>query len=261
MSDYYTAEEAMKILGKSRATFYREIDAGLIPYELPGGKKRGRQFPKEAIDLHARLQREITKSTFTKSTNADLWQRVQNSRRIYGNSNVISYQKCLEWQSINSNIFMSMKINNELVGAATIIPLREDVVLRLVQGKIAAPDIPNEAIKQWNDPHLSAYIGTIAIISSQNKRVNKERGAALLRHTIEWGISLQRQYDIQDWNAVGMTPEGQQIAEFLGFKEVYSNSDGTRKGYKLGRDEHQAKYITRLIKKLEEVDKLYKLTD
>ncbi len=261
MSDYYTAEEAMKILGKSRATFYREVDAGLIPYELPGGKKRGRQFPKEAIDLHAKLQREATKSTFTKSTNADLWQRVQNSRRIYGNHNVISYQRCLEWQNINNDIFMSMKINNELVGATTIIPLRDDIILRLIKGEIIGPDIPNEAIKQWNDPHLSVYIGTIAIIPSHNRRIDKERGAALLRHTIEWGISLQQQYNIQDWNAVGITPEGQQIAEFLGFKEVYSNSDGTRKGYRLSQDERQAKYITRLIKKREDVNTFYKLTD
>jgi hypothetical protein len=156
---------------------------------------------------------------------------------------------------------MSMKINNELVGATTIIPLREDIVLKIIEGKIIAPNIPADAIKQWSDPHLSVYIGTIAIIPSHNKRVDKERGAALLRHTIEWGISLQRQYDIQDWNAVGVTTEGQKIAEFLRFKEVYSNDDGTKKGYRLSRDEHQAKYITRLARKLEEVDDFYKLPD
>jgi hypothetical protein len=257
MSDYYTAEEAMKILGKSRATFYREVDAGLIPYELPGGKKRGRQFPKEAIDLHAKLQKEIIKSTFIKSTNVDLWQRIQNSRRIYGNNNVISYRRALEWQAINDNIFMSMKINNELVGGTTIMPLREDIILKLVRDEIIGRDIPDEAIKQWDDPHLSAYIATIAIIPSGNKRVDREHGATLLRHTIGWGISLQQQYDIQSWNTIGVTPEGQKIAEFLGFKEIYSNSNSTKKGYKLSRDEFQTKYITRLINKQEELHRLY----
>ena len=115
VSEYYTAEEVMKLLHKSRATFYREVDSGIIPYELPEGKKRGRLFPKEAIDLHAKMQKEKTKSTLVKSTNADLWQRVKNSRRIYGNEDIVDYKRCLEWQNINDEIFMSMKDRKSVV--------------------------------------------------------------------------------------------------------------------------------------------------
>lgn len=56
---YYTAEEAMNILKKSRSTFYREVEDGTIPSELEEGRKRGRKYPKEAIDAHARLLKPV----------------------------------------------------------------------------------------------------------------------------------------------------------------------------------------------------------
>jgi len=56
ISDYYTAEEAMKKLNKLRSTFFKEIENGLIPFELEEGGQRGRRFPKQAIDIFAKIQ-------------------------------------------------------------------------------------------------------------------------------------------------------------------------------------------------------------
>ena len=45
MSDeYYTAKEAMRILKEAKSTFYREVEAGIIPSV---GGKRNRKFPKD----------------------------------------------------------------------------------------------------------------------------------------------------------------------------------------------------------------------
>jgi len=39
----------MKVLDMPTTTFYREVEAGNIPYKLEKGEKRGMLFPKEAI--------------------------------------------------------------------------------------------------------------------------------------------------------------------------------------------------------------------
>src|SRR5437870_13849314 len=84
---YITAKEAMKILDMPTTTFYREVEAGNIPYHLEKGKQRGMLFPREAIELHANMQRKAKKRTvhhaFTRSTNADIWTAIENARRIY----------------------------------------------------------------------------------------------------------------------------------------------------------------------------------
>jgi len=62
MSDqYYTLEEVMKKLEKSRSTVLREAKAGLIPFEIEEGKTKGRLYPKQAIDVLAEIQHQKKK--------------------------------------------------------------------------------------------------------------------------------------------------------------------------------------------------------
>src|SRR5947209_12753608 len=107
-NEYYTAKEAMKVLDMPTTTFYREVEVGNIPYKLEKGKKRGMRFPKEAIDLHAHMQRKAKKKSvhhaFTRSTNADIWTAIENARRIYGEDDIIPYRKFLEWCEINDEM-------------------------------------------------------------------------------------------------------------------------------------------------------------
>jgi len=51
---YYAPEEVMKLLSISKATLNRRAEDGSIPTELEEGKKRGRKYPKEAIDAHVK---------------------------------------------------------------------------------------------------------------------------------------------------------------------------------------------------------------
>jgi len=246
---YYTAEEAMKLLGKTRATFYREVDAGAIPYELPIGKKRGRMFPKEAIDLHAKIvKQEQAPTTFQKSTNAELWTRIQHSRRIYGEDDYVPYARALEWLKRNPDIFMTLKSNDQMVACATIMPIDEDVILELIEDRIRERDIPLDAIQPWTGNNLYAYIPTIAVHPTGNKKADAEYGAAVIRHTVRWAIELQEKYDIKKWYAIGATPEGQRILEFIKFEQIVELSN--RKGYALKPDHYKARYIQQLVDKM-----------
>lgn len=232
---YISAKEAMKILDLPNTTFYREVDAGNIPYVIDQGRKRGMRFPKEAIELHAQMRkrskRKAVHHAFTLATNADIWMAVENARRVYGEEDIIPYRKALEWREINDEMTMSIKEDGQFVGCTTFIPLDEQVIHNLIYDKIRERNIPNSAIKKWTDPKLSVYIASIAVQSTEDLNIDRERGAFLLRHTIKWAVTLSHQYDIKNWYGVGTTPTGQHILEQLGFQEIISLEEGERKGY------------------------------
>jgi hypothetical protein len=256
---YIEAKEAMKVLDMPSTTFYREVEAGSIPHTLTKGKKRGMLFPKEAIELHAQMRKRSKRKpvhhAFTRATNADIWTAIENSRRIYGEDDIIPYRKVLEWREINEEMTMSIKEDGQFVGCSTFIPLDERIIPDLIYDKIREHNIPNWAIKKWTDPKLSVYMASIAIISSGDINLDRERGMFLLRHTIKWAIMLSHQYDIKNWYGIGVTPVGQTILEELGFKEVVSLEDGERKGY-IQNNLHKSKLINKFIAEMEHHDYL-----
>jgi predicted DNA-binding transcriptional regulator AlpA len=78
---YYKPEEVMKLLNKSRSTFYREVEDGTIPSELEEGRKRGRKFPKEAIDAMV----DIEKKKGRNKRGPDIIQMAKNAAIEAGN--------------------------------------------------------------------------------------------------------------------------------------------------------------------------------
>lgn len=243
---YYKAEEAAKILKRSIASFHRDVKTGLVPYEYEEGSTR-KKYPKEAIDTLARRKHKPQsgrmKLDFKKTTFAHLWIRHQNAIRIYGEDDTVTYERALEWNDINDEMFMDALDNERLIGGVTFMPLEENFIHLLLEDKMREKDIPDKAIKQWTDPKLSVYIPSIAIISSGDKEIDGERGAFIIRRTIKWAIQLAMQYNIKNWYAIGATPEGQAILEALGFTKLVELDGGVRNGYTLT----EAKKPTRLM--------------
>lgn len=228
---YYTAEEAMKILNMPKSTFYKEVEAGNIPSFIEKGRTRGMKFPKEAIDVHARmlLQESEMQRTFERATNADIWTAIEHDRELYGEDDIISYKRALEWRKVNNEIFMMMKDGGEISGAVTFMPLEESTITSLLKDKIRERNIPDWAIRKWTDSELSVYIPTISIFPSGNKAVDRSRGRSILRFALRWAVSLNKQYDIKNWYAIAATEEGKELLEKLNFKRI----DNTRDGYLL----------------------------
>lgn len=243
---YYKAEEAAKILKRSIASFHRDVNAGLVPYEYEEGSTR-KKYPKEAIDTLARRKHKPQpgrmKLTFQKTTIAHLWIRQQSSVRLYGEDDTVTYERALEWNDINDEMCMDALDNGRLIGAVTFMPLEEAVAHALLEDRMREKDIPDRAIKLWTDSRLSVYIPTIEIIPSGDSEIDGERGAFLLRRTIKWAIQLAMQYDIKNWYAIGATPEGQTILEALGFTKLVELDGGARNGYILA----EAKKPTKLM--------------
>jgi hypothetical protein len=146
---------------------------------------------------------------------------------IYGDENVVSFARLLEWKRINSDIFMSIKERGERVGGITFLPLAESTIQALIDKKIKERNIPDWAIRKWTDPQLSVYIPNISINPSGNPRLDTERGTFLIRQAIRWAISLSKEYDIKNWYGIAATEMGEKLLQHLGFKLI----EGKEKAY------------------------------
>ena len=237
--EFLTAREVMKELGITQYRLYQEIEAGTIPSILPPGKKKGIRFPADAIKTLARRRRQeqiaarVVRYTFVPSTVADVYVAVKNAQRVYGDEDSISFERALQWRDLNSDISMSVKDGRHLVGMVTLLPLDQEVILALLSDRMRERDIPDDAIRQWADTALSVYIAGIAIVPSGDAEQDAQRGRFLLDHTLRWAITLSSLYDIKNWYGLGITPQGQELMENLGFREVVSLENGVRKGYVL----------------------------
>ena len=256
-TEYYTAEEAMKVLKKPRSTFFKEVENGLIPSEIEAGRQRGRRYPKRAIDVLAQRiyktrgkEKGPTHLIFSPSSIADSWAEVQIGTELYGEDDIVPFETLLEWRDVNDEMYMSLKDRGQVVGYSSFMPMDENVILPLLQDKIRERDIPTKAIRQWTDPRLSVYIATVTVKPSGRQQTDKERGAFILRQTIKWALSMNRQYDIKNWYGIGATKEGQHLFESLGFQEIVSLYDGERKGYCAQDIKQPVKLINRLLAEL-----------
>jgi hypothetical protein len=256
--EYYNAEEAMQKLNKPRSTFFKEVENGLIPFELEDGRQRGRRYPKPAIDILAQRQRRTryknegpTHLIFSPSSLADLWAEVQIGTSLYGEDDIVPYEKLLDWRDINDEIFMCVKEQGQLVGYATLLPVDESIMLPLMKDTIRERDIPSKAIRQWTEPNLTVYVCSITVKPSGSAKVDATRGSFLIKNSIKWALSLNRQSSITKWFGIGASAEGQKLFESLGFTEVVSVQEGERKGYILEDVRKPVKLINMVLKEME----------
>ena len=247
---YYTPEEVIKLLRISKATLNRRAEDGTIPSELEEGKKRGRKYPKEAINAHVKLLKRKDKPTLTfgPTTNSELWASYQNHFNMYEPEDIVNYDRLLEWHDANEDIFMSAREGGKRIAGVTIMPLAEDVIKSLIDEKIREQDIEPWAIRKWSDKNLTAYIPSISIHHTGDNIKDRERGHFIIRSAIRWAISLDKQYDIKKWYAIAATPEGEKLVQHLGFEKI----EGQRDAYILTDFKKATKPIKTFINMLEQ---------
>lgn len=254
MSDeYYTLQEVIEKLGKSRSTVIRDTNAGKIPSE---GEKGNRRYPKEAIDAIAAIEqtkkqdKKEPRLTFSPSTPRDLWAEVVIGRKLYGEDDIVPYKQLLEWREVNDEMYMSIKENGKVIAYSSLMPLEQEIILALLEDRIRERDIPFAAIRQWTDPRLSVYVASITIKPADSVQKEKELGGMLIRRTVKWALSLDRQADIKNWYGIGATKEGQRLFERLGFTEIVSLYSGERKGYYLEDVKKPVKVINQILREM-----------
>jgi hypothetical protein len=256
-SEYYTAEETMKILRRTKTMFYQQVNSGEIPYEIDPGRKRGKRFPKAAIDILAKVgTTEITyvgKEALSLSprTIAELWEGMGITRALYGTEDEVSFETLMQWRSANKDVFMSLKEGNKLIGTITFLPIDEKIAIALTQGQLKEKDIPAHAVRRWTESNLSIYIPTIEVLPSGNLHRDREKGTFLLRRTIKWAVLQTIQYDIKNWYAIGATPDGRRILETLGFTMI-TTLNKEQKGYRLEAKKEPVRLIGMYLREIDQ---------
>ena len=120
---------------------------------------------------------------------------------------------------------MSAREGGKRIAGVTILPLAEDVIHALIDGRIREQNIEPWAIRKWSAKHLTAYIPSISIHHTGDKQTDRERGHFIIRSAIRWAISLDKHYDIKKWYAIAATPEGEKLVQHLGFEKIAGKRD------------------------------------
>jgi len=189
-----------------------------------------------------------TKLTFGPTTNSELWASYQNHLKIYDVEDVVTYDRLLEWREANHAIFMGAREGNKRAGGVTFLPLAEDTIKSLIDGKMREQDIPPWAIRKWSEKELTVYIPSISITHTGDKQRDKERGHFVIKNAIRWAFALDRRYDITKWYAIAATSEGEKLVTHLGFAKI----EGERNAYLLTDIRNAAHPIRSFIEMLEQ---------
>jgi hypothetical protein len=84
-------------------------------------------------------------------------------------------------------------------------------------------------------------------VASNDKTIDGVRKRFLLRQTLRWAFSLDKQHDIKNWYGIAATDEGERLMKRLGFKLIVPHS----KSYVLDNLETSSEFLKEFIRKIE----------
>src|SRR6266568_2703670 len=231
---FYSATEAIKMLGVPHSTFYTMIEKGTIKQVIPPGRKTG-YYLKPAIDnlVKARQLFTIEYATdspiFQQATEADIQGIYDVCLSLWGTRGTYPYELRLARYMKNPQIFYVLKYLDIVVGYATIMPITQRAVDEIIQGKKRAWEaIALDDILPFEPGTLIDYAFVeIGVRDAVPKP--KQFGMRLIvgiMNTLEEfarsGIFVKKLF------AVSSTPDGIRICRDFGFKETSLTPEGTR---------------------------------
>src|SRR5215472_7843954 len=129
-SGFYTASEAMKILGLSSSSFYDYVKAGRLQRVVPPGRKDG-YYPKSQVDAIIKAQElfvleyATNEAIFEKAQEADIKGITDLSIELFGKSGTATYETRLAQYHANPDIFYVLRQDDLIVGYFGLFPLKQ----------------------------------------------------------------------------------------------------------------------------------------
>jgi len=222
-SGTYTAGEAIKKLNMPATTFHHYVKIGKIKKIVPPGRSEG-FYEKAYIDKMARasqlftLQYATDSSTFEVATAEDAKGIYEVIASLWGTLNTTPIETRLSWYKSNPEIDYVIKQEGIVTGYVTLMPLRHDVIEKLMSGKMRGWDIKAEDILPFiPGTPIECYTG-VAVRADVYK---KERyGMRLIGGILDTMQGLaKRGINITKIYAVSDTPNGVKLSRGLGFEE------------------------------------------
>ena len=258
----YTASEAIKRLNMPPTTFHNYVKTGRIKKVVPPGRTEG-YYEKAYIDKMARasqlfaIQYAEDPSTFSVASVEDIQGIYDVIASLWGALYTTPVETRLSWYKSNPEIDYVVKKEGVITGYTSIMPLKHDVLEKLMSGQLRGWEIKAEDVLPFTpDVPLECYTG-IAIRAGIYKQ--EKYGMRLLLGLIDTlkdmgkkGILIKKLYAVSD------TPDGIKLSRDLGFEEYPPAPGSTFKQYILDTETAQTPFVKEYRQALEEYKKLKK---
>ena len=217
--------QATRIYGKagvSVSTFRRRVEEGVIA-SVPGAKKRDTRYPKDQVLAALAKERRVVETTSIGATDwvkdEDLLPLLKLDRERYGEYTVdISVTQ--HWWRKNPcmcRILFNRDNREDIWGAITIMPLKEETIFKLLRGELAERDITVEDILTFEDGNI--YDGYIA--SAVMSLRHSESFRTLLDSIFDFWCKQYPRIQFRRLYAFASSPEGEDMIRKLFFAPRY----------------------------------------
>lgn len=168
MSDeFYTAKEAIAILGLAPASFHRKVASGQIPKVTPRGRKQG-VYPKRDIDALALALNMVFEAppgriVFSRSTPGDQLEEMQIGIRCFGSEYITPLPERIAFQEKSEYTFWSLKVAGRVVGYMSIFRFSPEFLDDILTGRHIERDITvREVLRFKRLEDFDLYIDVMA---------------------------------------------------------------------------------------------------
>lgn len=253
--NFYTATEAIQLLGMPRNTFFRYVRDGKIKKVVPPGQVEG-YYPKNEIDKLARAREVFTidyaadPSVFRKAEEGDIrgiQKLYEDLLRSTGRQGSATYEERLKCFKKNPEIFYIVEQEGIIVGYLGMLPLTKESIDKIMpksrrngeNAKIISEDVVNFEAGEIDNLFLIMEV-------RQGLSRSKQYAARLINEGIEVLENLGRRgIFIKNLYATSSTSDGIRICRGIGFDETKSPIYPDLWYFKLNLEISQVSFIKR----------------
>lgn len=239
VSNFYTAAEAIERLegaGLSESTFYRWVREGIISKELPKGRQRGALYPRtEVEEAIAREGRVLPSNTVVQPaqqtegvtdwiTAADLPYVLALDYEMYGPDGYVDISITRTWWEKNPymcRILYDGKDRRYIWGALTVMPLKEETILRLLRDEMKEKEItPADILTYEPGQRYYGYIASATVRPEHRQHLRK-----LIRSMLEFWCDQYPDVQLIKLYAYAASEDGLGLIKHLFFSPRYDLGD------------------------------------
>jgi len=242
----YTAGEAIKKLRMPQATFHHYVKIGKIKKVVEPGKTEG-FYEKAYIDRMAKaselfaIHYATDSATFGVATPEDAQGIYEVIASLWGTLFTTPVETRLSWYQINPEIDYVVKQDDIVAGYITIMPLKHEIIEKLLAGKIRGWDIrPDDILPFTLGTPLECYTGAAVragVYKPEKYSMRLIMGIMeIMQEFARKGILIQKLYAVSD------TPDGVKLSRDLGFNEMPPAPNSTFRQFVLDLETSESPY-------------------
>jgi hypothetical protein len=238
--EYYTAQEAQKILNMSYSALRNQVITGNIRKVIPPGKRQAVYLKEDVDTLKQNMEAwgktkkppktQIPHTKFVKATEEDMPATVELANEIFGGINTIPVEKRIAWLRKNPDIDYLLKQGNKIVGYLSLVPLRPETIDDLMSLRRYAKDLTADDILAYTPGEpVDIYGMAIGVKPGINTAQKHEWGKVLIIGARSVLLDLAKKgIVIRSITAHSFTPDGIKMMRHLGFTETIPKTPGLR---------------------------------